>query len=396
MKFNYKKLGELIEISEEKNKELTVTNLVGMNINKEFMPSVANTIGTNLSRYKIIKKDQFAYNNMQVGRDRTIRVARYSDETPSIISPAYKIFEIIDKKVLNAEFLMLYFLRSEFDRLCWFYTDSSVRGSLDWSQFCDIEVPVPPIEIQLKIVEIYNFLNERINLKHKINNNLFSQGQLLFDNYILKKYDDEQPQNWKTIKFSEISTVQNGYAFKSKDYCENGCNMIRTKDIDSFGFISNDNLIKLPQSFYDSNKYDNFKFERLDTITVMVGASIGKMGLITDINIPSLQNQNMWRFRPKSEDISAPFIYYYVKKINKEIINMATGSARSFYRKNLFLDYECILPNKDYLNKINSYLMKLFNIISNNVAEIDNLEKLRDTIIPKLMAGEINLSGIDR
>ena len=119
-----------------------------MNINKEFMPSVANTVGTNLANYKIIKKNQFAYNNMQVGRDRTIRVARYNNEDSSIISPAYKIFQITDKKVLNSEFLMLYFLRSEFDRLCWFYTDSSIRGSLDWSQFCDIEVPLPSIEIQ--------------------------------------------------------------------------------------------------------------------------------------------------------------------------------------------------------------------------------------------------------
>lgn len=143
-----------------------------MNINKEFIPSVANTVGTNLARYKLIHKDQFAYNNMQVGRDRTIRVARYNNENPSIISPAYKIFQILDENILKSEFLMLYFLRSEFDRLCWFYTDSSIRGSLDWSQFCDIEVPVPSIEIQDKIVNIYNFLNERIQLKQNINKNI--------------------------------------------------------------------------------------------------------------------------------------------------------------------------------------------------------------------------------
>lgn len=171
--------------------------------------------------------------------------------------------------------------------------------------------------------------------------------------------------------------------------------MIRTKDITSLGFVSNESLINLPQSFYDSEKYDNYKFERLDTITVMVGANIGKMGLITDINIPSLQNQNMWRFRPKSMNISPAFVYYYVKKINKEIINMATGSARLFYRKNLFLDYDCIIPNNNYLNKINIIFNSLFDKISENVAEIEKLQNLRDTLLPKLMSGKIDVSKIN-
>ena len=117
---------------------------------------------------------------MQVARDRTIRIVRYADETPSIMSPAYKIFQVIDKNILNPEFLMLYFLRPEFDRLCWFYTDSSIRGSLDWAKFCNLKVPVPPIDIQEKIVNIYNFLNERIHLKNKINKNLLQLVKTIF------------------------------------------------------------------------------------------------------------------------------------------------------------------------------------------------------------------------
>ena len=134
--------------------DLAVENLVGMNINKEFMPSVANTIGTDLTKYKVIKKNQFAYNHMQVGRDRTIRVARYPNDDSAIISPAYKIFQVTDEKILLPEFLMLYFRRSEFDRVCWFHTDSSIRGSMDWSKFCDLEIPLPNLEVQKKIVDI--------------------------------------------------------------------------------------------------------------------------------------------------------------------------------------------------------------------------------------------------
>ena len=227
------------------------------------------------------------------------------------------------------------------------------------------------------------------------NKNLFSIGRLIFKELILNEYSNNSHSNGVLVPFNEISTVQNGFAFKSNDYCDVGCNMIRTRDITSEGFVSNEDLINLPQSFYESKKYKNYKFERLDTITVMVGASIGKMGLITDINIPSLQNQNMWRFRSKLKNISPAFVYYYVEKINKEIINMATGSARSFYRKNLFLDYECIMPSNDYLNGINPLFNSLFDKISENVAEIDKLTKLRDTLLPKLMSGEIDVSKIN-
>lgn len=227
------------------------------------------------------------------------------------------------------------------------------------------------------------------------NKNLFSIGRLIFKELILNEYSNNSHSNWVLVPFNEISIVQNGFAFKSNDYCDVGCNMIRTRDITSEGFVSNEDLINLPQSFYESKKYKNYKFERLDTITVMVGASIGKMGLITDINIPSLQNQNMWRFRSKLKNISPAFVYYYVEKINKEIINMATGSARSFYRKNLFLDYECIMPSNDYLNGINPLFNSLFDKISENVAEIDKLTKLRDTLLPKLMSGEIDVSKIN-
>lgn len=128
------------------------------------MPSVANTVGTNLARYKIINKNQFACNLMHVGRDKSVVVSKYSSDSPSIISPAYKIFQVKDKSIILPDFLMLCFLRPEFDRLGWFYTDSSIRGSLDWDKFCDIKIPVPDIETQNKIVDIYHFFNDRIQL----------------------------------------------------------------------------------------------------------------------------------------------------------------------------------------------------------------------------------------
>lgn len=126
---SYKRLGDYIQLVDNRNEYLNVTNLLGINITKNFMPSVANVSGTNLSKYKIIQKGQFAYSAMQVGRDETIRIALYTDDEPAIISPAYSVIEIIDENELLPEFMMMWFQRPESDRYGWFISDSSVRAS---------------------------------------------------------------------------------------------------------------------------------------------------------------------------------------------------------------------------------------------------------------------------
>ena len=159
MTLNYKKLGDYIQLVDERNKDLAISNLLGINIQKKFMPSVANTSETDLSKYKIIRKGQFAYSAMQVGRDETVRVVLYSEEKPAIISPAYLVFEVIHLEKVLPEYLMMYFQRPESDRFGWFISDGSVRSSLEWERFCEIEIPIPDnIEIQKNVVAVYNEL----------------------------------------------------------------------------------------------------------------------------------------------------------------------------------------------------------------------------------------------
>ncbi len=153
-----KEIGNLIKLVDNRNLNSKVTNLLGMNIKKEFMPSVANTSETDLSKYKIIKKGQFAYSPMQTGRDETIRIALYKFDEPAIISPAYSVFQIIDENQLLPDFIMMFFLRPESDRFGWFISDSSVRASLDWDRFCEIKIPVPKLEDQKKYVFLYQYL----------------------------------------------------------------------------------------------------------------------------------------------------------------------------------------------------------------------------------------------
>ena len=172
MKSNYDILGNHIRLIDTRNRESITDRVLGINIDKFFMPSVANVIGTDLSKYKLITKGKFACNPMHVGRDERLPVALYDEEEPAIVSPAYFMFEVVDNSILNEDYLMMWFRRPEFDRICWLHTDGSVRGGITWDDICRLELPIPPIEKQLEIVNSYKAITERIALKKKINDNL--------------------------------------------------------------------------------------------------------------------------------------------------------------------------------------------------------------------------------
>ncbi len=182
---NYKRLGNYIERISLKNTDGLAEKLYGINIDKFFMPSVANVIGTDLTRYKVVSKNQFACNRMHVGRDKRLPIALSDRDYDFIVSPAYDVFEINDIDTLLPEYLMMWFTREEFDRNCWFHTDSDVRGKLDWDAFMDMTLPIPSIEKQQQIVAEYNTVTNRIELNEKINTNLEATAQALYKHWFV-------------------------------------------------------------------------------------------------------------------------------------------------------------------------------------------------------------------
>lgn len=172
MKDNYKPIGDYIRVVNEKNKDMAVTQLIGLSIDKCYIPSVANIIGTDLSNYKIIRRNQFACSLMQVSRDGKIPIACMTEYDKAIMSPAYVIFEIVDETIVSPDYLNMWFMRSEFDREASFLAVGGVRGSLAWEDFCRMKFPVLPIGEQNKIVEAYKVITDRITLKQQINDNL--------------------------------------------------------------------------------------------------------------------------------------------------------------------------------------------------------------------------------
>ena len=164
-------IGNLLTEKDVRNRDSKITNVLGINIEKTFMPSVANLNETDISKYKVIEKGQFAYSAMQTGRDETIRVALFNQDEKVVISPAYSVLEVKNDKVLS-EYLMVWFKRKESDRYGWFLSDGSVRASLEVKRFFEIEIPIPPISIQQSIVDIYHAQYERQEIADKLNKTL--------------------------------------------------------------------------------------------------------------------------------------------------------------------------------------------------------------------------------
>jgi len=151
------KIGSLIHLIDERNDE-GLSDFCGININKEFMPTVAATNGLDASKYKVVRNSRFVYSGMQTGRDKCIRISMYLGNKPIIVSPAYITFEINALKIIHPVYFFMLFLSKEKDRLGWFYSDGSIRSNLDWDRFCDIELSLPPLSIQQKYVDVYQAL----------------------------------------------------------------------------------------------------------------------------------------------------------------------------------------------------------------------------------------------
>lgn len=199
MKEGYRLLGDFIQPVDERNRDLRVDYLLGVSISKQFIPSIANIVGTDLSNYKIIRTGQFAYGPVTSRNGEKISIALLRDKD-CIISSSYTVFEVVNKNELDPEYLMLWFSRPEFDRYARYMSHGSVREIFYWDELCKVELPVPSIDKQRSIVRAYQTITERIELKRRLNDNLEAQTQALFDELFLR---DGMPD----CTLSEIANV---------------------------------------------------------------------------------------------------------------------------------------------------------------------------------------------
>ena len=184
---SYKRLGDYIREVDVRNRDLKVTKLLGVSISKEFMPSIANTIGTDMSSYKVVEPRQFAYGPVTSRNGDKVSIALYKEDESAIISQAYTVFEVKNKQELLPEYLMMWFRRPEFDRYARFKSHGSAREIFSWEEMCDVELPVPPIEQQQKIVSEYETVTHRIHLNEQIIAKLEETAQTLYRKLFIAK-----------------------------------------------------------------------------------------------------------------------------------------------------------------------------------------------------------------
>ena len=348
MKSNYDILGNHIRLIDTRNRESITDRVLGINIDKFFMPSVANVIGTDLSKYKLITKGKFACNPMHVGRDERLPVALYDEEEPAIVSPAYFMFEVIDNSILNEDYLMMWFRRPEFDRICWLHTDGSIRGGITWDDICRLELPIPPIENQLEIVNIYKAITERIALKQKINDNLEATAFAIYR----ETFITSRSANWNKGTLSDLLAVKYG---KDHKHLADG-----TIPLYGSGGI----MRYVEKSLYDK-------------VSVLIPRK-GTLSNVLYVDEPFWSVDTMF-YTEISKPYAAKFIYYFVK--SKDLAGMDTGSAVPSMSSEIIHSMELDIPDDETLISFDKCLCPLYKQIKINNQECDKLKSLQGILL---------------
>ena len=388
MKSNYRALSELIEKVDERNDDGAITELIGVSIDKCFIKSVANTNGTDLSKYKIIRKNEFAVSLMQVSRDSKIPVARLEDYEVAIMSPAYPIFRVKDTRKILPEYLDMWFKRPEFDREAAFIAVGGVRGSMPWEEFVKMKLPVPTIEKQLEIVNSYKTITERIALKQKINDNLVAVGTASIQKNVgrgalinLTEAEMDRltlPDGFEIQTVSEFCRETKSGSTPSRtnnEYWENGTiSWVKSGEVHNNITLQTEEYIT-PLGLNESST----KLLPKDTVLMaMYGVTAGEIGYLA---IEATTNQAICGMICNSK-ANAAYLYFSLIQSQTAISRLSNGGAQDNLSKNFIDNIKIVVPPSEFIEK-----MKLAAIVEQmtlNTKEIAILEELQATALAQL------------
>ncbi|MDO5510777.1 MAG: restriction endonuclease subunit S, partial [Weeksellaceae bacterium] len=436
MQQNYKRLGDYIRLVNVRNGDGSIKELLGININKFFMPSVANVVGTDLSKYKVVSKNQFACNRMHVGRDYRIPIAKSDSPTKFIVSPAYDVFEVIDEHEVLPDYLMLWFKRKEFDRNAWFYTDADVRGGLSWTAFSNIQFPLISISKQKEIIAEYEAVEERIRLNNTLCEKLEETAQTLYRHWfedfefpysrhceergtsdeaislnalpkvaensaVYKRnnstsiavgyksaggemvYSEELgkeiPKGWRVGSLRDLVTTQYGYT-ATANY-ENFIHFLRITDI--VGRFINWNSV--PYCEISQNELEKYELEKDDIIVSRTGANVGYAkvlfstprkavfaSFLVRLRVVKKCYQNIVALRVLSDDYK------------KFVLSISEGSAQPQANANILTKMNIIIPDEQSANRFQEKVERIFLKIENANQQTQKLEELKSLLLGRM------------
>ena len=390
MKSNYEPLGKHIRLVDYRNSEEVTSTVLGISIDKEFMPSVANVIGTDLSRYKLISKGLFACNPMHVGRDERLPIALYEKDSSAIVSPAYFMFEIIDRDVLNEEYLMMWFRRPEFDRECWFMTDGSVRGGITWDDLCRIKLPVPSYARQCEIVESYRAITNRIALKRAENDNLAAQCScVMYDQY---RSDAQNGNPW--TKYTVQDLIDKKYIDppmdgnhgelhpKASDYVATGIPFVMANNL-------SDGFVDLSQCAFITEKQAKTLrkgFARPDDVLLTHKATLGRTAIVPEGYEYIILTPQVTYYRVHKGLSNVYLRYYFESSYFQSTLEAFAGggSTRAYIGITKQCGLPVYLPCESSMNILTYSLSQIERVRLLNQTEIQQLIDARNTLITQL------------
>lgn len=377
MKSNYKRLGDYIRQVDVRNKDDERYELLGVSVEKYFISSIANTVGTDWHNYKIIKKGQFCYIPDTSRRGDKIGIAHLTDREIGLVSAVYTVFEVWNKELVP-EYLMLWFKRPEFDRYARYHSHGSVREIFDWEEMCNVELPVPPIEEQEKIVDAYQKIETRIALKKKINKILIDLCQTDYYNLI----EELTSENLATGTIGLYCDVKSGFAFKSDWWTTDGYKVIKIAnivensiDLEHCDYVSEENALKSKLFFVQGG----------DLLIAMTGATTGKIGIVPYCNDNLTVNQRVGKFFLGDDPFNKlPFLVCTLlsKSVQAQLHPDGTaGSAQDNLSADDIKNIKICLPTLNVISSFNILHKSFFKTVIQNVAEIRLMIKLLETLL---------------
>ena len=377
---NYKKLGDIVKFVSNKNVDGIATILYGINIDKFFMPSVANTIGVDLKKYKVVVKNQFACNRMHVGRDERLPISMSTFDYPFIVSPAYDVFEVTDENVIP-EYLMLWFRRSEFDRQCWFYTDADVRGGLSLDALKSIEIRIPSIEKQREIVAQYQAVENKIKVNEQICEKLEATAQTLY-NYIINIEDEKS-----SYRLGDLIDIKGGFSYKGEDLGKGNTHLL------GMGCVSfTERFVESGMRLYSDDIPSTHIVKSKDIIiaTRQQSENMPILGFPAMIP-PSLKDEklviasNLYRVVNKSE-LTNEFIYQVLKSesYQNRIKEQTKGTTVGMITKDAIEDFIFEAPSIDILCNNQSKIEAIVNQLFVKKNENQKLTQLQSLLLSRM------------
>lgn len=373
MKEGYRLLGDFIRQVDVRNTDGKEENLFGVSVQKIFIPSIANTVGTDFTKYKVVKRGQFTYIPDTSRRGDKIGIALLTDYDEGLVSNIYTVFEVKDENELLPEYLMLWFSRPEFDRYARFKSHGSVREIMDWDEMCKVELPVPSIDKQRSIVKAYQTITERIELKRRINDNLAAQMRAYFKEYTANNASI-------TGKLKDYSVMQYGYT-ETATTEPVGPKFLRITDI-AHNYIDWNGVPYCPIS---EGNHEKYVLSEGDVVVARTGATVGYAKMVGR-NIPdSVFASFLVRIRPIDDE----YRYYFGLAItSSEFLDFvqtnAGGSAQPQANPPLLGEFELSIPNKQSLPEFNTKISSFLGVIESNETEISKLHEVKDTMVKML------------